>query len=69
MTRVAVLETWPSHSPPRLSDFWPGVGFALAPLAALLIGAAIEAREPPTPAALFQTLELAGRTLAATRSP
>ena len=69
MTRVAVFETWPSRSSPRPSDFWPRVGFALAPLAALLIGAAIEARGAPTPAAFFQTLELAGQTLAATPAP
>ena len=69
MTRLAAIDTWPLRSPPRQSDFWPQVGFALAPLAALLIGAAIEARGAPTPAALFQTLELAGESLAVTPSP
>ena len=69
MTRRAAIETWPLRSPPRQSDFWPQVGFALAPLAALLIGAAIEARGAPTPAAFFQTLEVVGETLATTPSP
>ena len=69
MSRLAVLETWLSRSQPRPSDFWPRVGFALAPLAAVLIGAAIEARGAPTPAAFSQTLEAAGDAFAATPSP
>ena len=58
-----------SPAPAPVREFWVSFGFALLPLAALVLATAIEARGVPTPAAFAETLELAGAALAATPSP